>query len=408
MSLAGATQDEVRRHNLAALARFLHDHGSTSRSELVSHTGLNRSTVGGLIADLVSSGLVRETEPVGRGVGRPSYGVEPVRERAYVLAIDLRVDRAIVALVGFGGDVLHRREHAFRKGQQRADRIVRETVHVCHEVLAAAPQGSVLVGVGVGVPGLVRQPDGLVRFAPNLGWVDVPLGDLVADALGLSVPIVIGNDSDLGAVAERQRGSAVGASNVIYLSGQVGVGGGIVIDGRLLMGAQGYGGEIGHMRVNPRGRECRCGAVGCWETEIGEPAVALSSGSPAGTSVLRIIEAAAGGDKAARKGLRTVGTWLGVGVANLVNIFNPDVIVFGGSLREILPATRDAVDAAVEGALAAPAEHVVLALPALGDDSTLLGAAESAFAALLEDPLGVVAGGVHRESRGLADVASGL
>ncbi len=406
MSLAGATQDEVRRHNLAALARFLHDHGSTSRSELVSHTGLNRSTVGGLISDLVGAGLVRETEPVGKGVGRPSFGVEPVRERAHVLAIDLRVDRAIVALVGFGGDVLHRREHAFRKGQQNEARIVRETVEVCHEVLSAAPKGSVLVGVGIGVPGLVRQPDGLVRFAPNLGWVDVPLGDLFADALALSVPIAVGNDSDLGAVAERQRGSAVGASNVIYLSGQVGVGGGIVIDGRLLMGAQGYGGEIGHMRVNPRGRECRCGATGCWETEIGEPAVVASAGAAPGTTVVEVIEAADEGDKAARKGLRTVGAWLGVGVANLVNIFNPDVIVFGGSLREILPATRAAVDAAVRSALSAPAEHVVLALPALGDDSTLLGAAESAFASMLDDPLGAVTGLTRRESRGLADVST--
>lgn len=406
MSLAGATQDEVRRHNLAALARFLHDHGSTSRSELVSHTGLNRSTVGGLISDLVGAGLVRETEPVGRGVGRPSFGVEPVRERAYVLAIDLRVDRVIVALVGFGGDVLHQSEHTFRTGQRSEGRILRQTVEICHEVLSAAPRRSVLVGVGIGVPGLVRQPDGLVRFAPNLGWVDVPLGDQFADALALSVPIAVGNDSDLGAVAERQRGIAVGASNVIYLSGQVGVGGGIVIDGRLLMGAQGYGGEIGHMRVNPRGRECRCGAIGCWETEIGEAAFVLAAGMPSGTSVARVLEAAASGDKAARKGLRTVGGWLGVGVANLVNIFNPDVIVFGGSLREILPATREAVESAVRSALAAPAEHVVLALPALGDYSTLLGAAESAFASMLDDPLGAVSGPARRESRGLAGVGT--
>jgi predicted NBD/HSP70 family sugar kinase len=390
VSLAGATQDEVRRHNLAALARFLHDHGSTSRSELVSHTGLNRSTVGGLIADLVASGLVRETEPVASGVGRPSFGVEPVRERAYVLAIDLRVDRAIVALVGYGGAVLERSEHRFRKGQQREERILAHTVEAAHEVLAHAPRGGVLVGIGVGVPGLVRQPDGLVRFAPNLGWTDVPLGDHLAEALGLDVPIVVGNDSDLGAIAERQRGSAIGAANVIYLSGQVGVGGGIVIDGRLLMGAQGYGGEVGHMRVNPKGRECRCGAVGCWETEIGEPAVRLAAGADENAAVTAIVSAAADGDKAARKGLRTVGNWLGVGVANLVNIFNPDVVVFGGSLREILPVTRDSVEAALHGALMAPSEHVVLALPALGDDSTLLGAAEQAFAPLLDDPLGLL------------------
>lgn len=402
MSLAGATQDEVRRHNLAALVRFLHDHGSTSRSELVSHTGLNRSTVGGLLSDLVAADLVRETEPVGRGVGRPSYGVEPVATSAYVLAIDLRVDRTIAAIVGFGGEVLERREHRYRPGQQRETRIVAQLVDVCHELLRAAPREAVMVGVGVGVPGLVRQPDGLVRFAPNLGWVDVPLGEHLAGALGLSVPVVVGNDSDLGAIAERLRGSAVGAANVIYLSGQVGVGGGIVVDGSLMMGAQGYAGEVGHMRVNPRGRACRCGAIGCWETEIGEPALRLATHTPASMPVAEIVARAGAGDKVAARGLRTVGEWLGVGVVNLVNILNPDVVVFGGTLREILPAAREYVEAALSSALRAPGEHVVLALPALGDDSTLLGAAESAFAPLLDDPLGVIAAGRGRAGRGVA------
>ena len=406
MSLAGATQDEVRRHNLAALVQFLHDHGSTSRSELVSHTGLNRSTVGGLLSDLVAADLVRETEPVGRGVGRPSYGVEPIGDSAYVLAIDLRVDRTIVALVGFGGVVLERREHRYRKGQVREEKIVAQLVDVCQDLLRSAPDDAVMVGVGVGVPGLVRQPDGLVRFAPNLGWVDVPLGEHLADALGLSVSVVVGNDSDLGAIAERLRGSAVGAANVIYLSGQVGVGGGIVVDGSLMMGAQGYAGEIGHMRVNPRGRACRCGAIGCWETEIGEPAVRAATGSPDSMPVAEIVARAAAGDKAAAKGLRVVGDWLGVGVANLVNILNPDVVVFGGTLREILPAVRESVEEALSGALMAPGEHVVLALPALGDDSTLLGAAENAFAPLLDDPLGVIAAG--RGSRLAHATASSL
>jgi predicted NBD/HSP70 family sugar kinase len=402
VSLAGATQDEVRRHNLAALVRFLHDHGSTSRSELVSHTGLNRSTVGGLLSDLVAAELVRETEPVGRGVGRPSYGVEPIGTSAYVLAIDLRVDRTIAALVGFGGVVLERREHRYRKGQQREERIVAQLVEVCHDLLRAAPHDAVLVGVGVGVPGLVRQPDGLVRFAPNLGWVDVPLGEHLDRGLGLSVPVVVGNDSDLGAIAERLRGSAVGAANVVYLSGQVGVGGGIVVDGKLMKGAQGYAGEIGHMRVNPRGRACRCGAIGCWETEIGEPAVRLATHSPETMPVSEIVARAAAGDRVAARGLRTVGEWLGLGVANLVNILNPDVVVFGGTLREIVPATRESVEAALSSALRAPGEHVVLALPALGDDSTLLGAAESAFAPLLDDPLGNIAAGRARARRHLA------
>ncbi|HSN05880.1 MAG TPA: ROK family protein, partial [Candidatus Angelobacter sp.] len=192
------------------------------------------------------------------------------------------------------------------------------------------------------------------------------------------------------------------AANVVYLSGQVGVGGGIVVDGKLMKGAQGYAGEIGHMRVNPRGRACRCGATGCWETEIGEPAVRLATHSPDTMSVAEIVARAAAGDKVAARGLRTVGDWLGLGVANLVNILNPDVVVFGGALREIVPATRESVEAALSSALRAPGEHVVLALPALGDDSTLLGAAESAFAPLLEDPLGIIAAGRARARRPLA------
>jgi predicted NBD/HSP70 family sugar kinase len=389
VSLAGATQDEVRRHNLAALVRFLHDHGSSSRSELVSHTGLNRSTVGGLIADLEAVGLVRETEPVGRGVGRPSYGVEPVQERAYVLAIDLRVDRSIVALVGFGGAVLARREHRHKRGQER--RIVAQLAEACRAVLAEAPEGALGVGIGVGVPGLVRHADGLVRFAPNLGWTDVPLGELLATELGTGWPVQVGNDSDLGAIAERVRGAARGCSHVIYLSGQIGVGGGVIVDGRLLVGAGGYGGEVGHMQVNPKGRPCRCGSVGCWETEIGEAALRTAAGAAERSSAADIVAAAAAGDKAAAKAVRSAGRWLGVGVANLVNIFNPDVVVFGGALRDVLPATREAVLDRLATALPASAEHVVLALPALGDDSTLLGAAEVAFEPLLSDPLGTLA-----------------
>jgi len=214
--------------------------------------------------------------------------------------------------------------------------------------------------------------------------------------------VTIGNDSDLGAIAERLRGSARGAANVIYLSGQIGVGAGIVIDGSLLMGAQGYGGEVGHMRINPKGRECRCGSHGCWETEIGEPALRLAAHASDRETVQDIVARAAAGDKVAQKGLKRVGEWLGIGVGNLVNIFNPDVVVFGGTLREVLPATRDQVELMVAESLPAPREHVQLSLPALGGDSTLVGAAEAAFEPLLHDPLAVVGSVQRRVARALA------
>ena len=391
-TLAGATQDEVRRHNLGSLLRLLHVNGATSRSDLTALTGLNRSTVGALTTDLAEAGLVLERAPVGRGgAGRPSIVVGPHTERVHVLAMDVGVDHLIVARVGLGGEVLDRREVRQSRGDYETGRILRQVERLTRSVVAGAATDSVCVGIGAGVCGVVRHSDGLVRFAPNLGWVDVPFGQLLAERLATALPVTIGNDADLGAIAEHVRGAAAGARNVIFLSGEVGVGGGIILDGRLMSGAGGYGGEVGHMVVNPRGRLCRCGARGCWETEVGEDAVLVAAGLPDG-SIQDVLDAAEAGDRRARAGLRRVGYWLGVGIANLVNVFNPEVVVFGGVLRQLLPATEALVRAELARALAAPREQVRLALPGLGGDATLMGAAESAFATLLDDPLGTLAG----------------
>jgi len=246
------------------------------------------------------------------------------------------------------------------------------------------------VGIGVAVPGMVGGPAQLVRLAPNLGWVDVPLGLLLAAALDSSLPVAVGNEGDLGVVAEHLRGVAAGASHAIYLSGEVGIGGGIILGGRPLTGAGGYAGEVGHMTVNPTGRWCRCGRRGCWETEVGLDAVLRACGAPDG-ELADLLAAHAAGDRAVQDGVRAVGRWLGIGVANLVNVFNPEVIVFGGLTRAIFPVMERYVRAELAGALTAPRGQVRLELPGLGADSSLVGAAELAFAPLLSDPLGALA-----------------
>ena len=155
-----------------------------------------------------------------------------------------------------------------------------------------------------------------------------------------------------------------------------------------MMGAGGYGGEVGHMVVNPSGRSCRCGRRGCWETEIGEDAVliALGGGRRDDVDALLAPLTLRASDDAPE--LRRVARWLGLGLANLVNIFNPEVVVFGGLLRKILPLVEVHLREHFDTALVAPREQVRLALPGLGRDSALLGAAESVFAPLLADPLG--------------------
>ena len=387
-SLAGATQDELRRHNFGRLVGLLHVNGSMSRADLTRLTGLNRSTVGALTTDLALAGLVRERAPVGRGVGRPSIVVAPNSDGVFALAFDLRVERTVAAVVGLGGVVLARQEVRHSRRHTAPAEVLREVERLASGFLAEAPDGAVCVGVGVAIPGVVRHTDGLVRFAPNMGWVDVPIASLLRGLLATSLPNMIGNDADLGAISEHVRGVAMGASNVVFLSGEVGVGGGIILGGRPMTGAGGYGGEVGHMVVNPAGRSCRCGRRGCWETEVGEGAVliALGGGRRDDVDALLAPLTLRGTDDAPE--LRRVARWLGLGLANLVNIFNPEVVVFGGLLSKILPLVEAHLREHFDSALVAPREQVRLALPGLGRDSALLGAAESVFAPLLADPLG--------------------
>ena len=395
-----ATQDDVRRHNLARMLRYLHEGGAKSRSELVAFSGLNRSTVGVLVSELADVGLVYEGAGSPGQVGRPSLMVQPVAESAFVIAFDIRVERTIVAVVGLGGTVLLRKEQRHRRANYTPDAAVRNILTLTAHALESVPAGSAWVGIGIGVPGIVDHSDGRVRLAPNLGWVDVALGDLVRaaliDAFSASPAVFISNDADLGAIAEFARGVGARSRNLIYISGEVGIGGGIIIDGRVMSGAGGYGGEVGHMVVNPHGVLCRCGATGCWETEIGRDAVVRAAGlGGEQTEVADVIAAASAGDRRARVAIDEVGTWLGIGLTNLVNLFNPEVIVLGGHLRLLLPLVSGDVLRQLHFALPAAREQARVDVPALNGDSTLLGAAESAFERLLTDPIGELARAQH-------------
>lgn len=324
------------------------------------------------------------------GAGRPSITVEPNSDNVYVLALDIGVEHLTAIRIGLGGVVLDRRERRQTVGDYGVRRTLRRLERLVSELLAGAAREAVCVGIGVGVCGVVSTDDGVVRFAPNLGWVDVPLQDLLATSLATSLPIELGNDGDLGAIAEHLRGAGQGLSDLVFICGEVGIGGGIILGGHAVRGVGGYAGEIGHMSVNPRGRLCRCGRRGCWETEVGDEAVLLATGAPAGMTLDEVLNAYASGERWVQAGMRRVGRSLGFGVVNLVNIFNPELIVFGGTTRYIFAALEPMVRDVLAGALAAPGEQVRLELPALGDDATAVGAAEVAFRPLLHDPIGAL------------------
>ena len=390
----GQRSETVRRANLSAIIRGLHDAGPMSRSQIVAATGLTRTAIGGLVGELVAARLVQEAPAVRQGTpGRPSPVVGIVRDRAVVLAIETLVDSLSVASVGLDGRVIVQERVTRARDERSVDAVVAHIASMAAAVRARTP--APIVGVGVAVAGVVRRSDGQVAMAPNLGWIDEPFGERLAAALALNVPVTVANDADLGALAEHLRGAGVGVNDLIYVSGEVGVGGGAIVGGRPLDGLAGYGGEIGHLPVNPGGSPCRCGSIGCWETEVGEGALLSLAGlSPdAGRAGIDLVlREAQAGNQVAVAALEHVGRWLAVGLAALVNILNPQLIVLGSMHGRIYPAIRHTVEAGLSArALPAPRALVRIVPATLGADAPLIGAAELALEPILVDPAGFMA-----------------
>ena len=387
----GQRSETVRRANLGAIVRELHAHGALSRSELVARTGLTRSAIRSLVGELVHAGLAAEGPATRLGTpGRPSPVVRLVAGSAVVVALDIAVDSLAAAIVGLGGRTLARVRIERSREHSSVDEIAADLTGLARTVLGRRPAAEPVVGIGVAVVGVVRRSDGVVSMAPNLGWRDIPLGERLARALDLSVPISVANEADLGTLAELRRGAAVGADDLVYISGEVGVGGGVIVGGRPLTGVAGYAGEVGHMPVNPEGAPCRCGSVGCWETEVGEDALLVRAGlMPGGgrAAVDAVLREAAAGSATAQAALDHVGTWLGLGLASLVNLLNPQLIVLGGRFGRMYPFVTRALHAELDRRTLPAARSLVTVIPtSLGVDAPLLGAAELALEPLLADP----------------------
>jgi predicted NBD/HSP70 family sugar kinase len=382
----------LRRRNLSTVLGHVHLSGPTSRSQLASRTGLNRSTIADLVGELSALGLVVERRSAkSAGPGRPSPVVSANPEGAVVLAIELAVDSIAVATIGLGGHLYNRVRIDRPRGRFSPSETVEDAVKLAEPLLASVPVKHHFAGVGVAVVGLTRRADGFVHLAPNLGWRDVPLGEMLAGRLGVEVPISVANEADLGALGEHRRGVRPGVPNLLFVSGEVGIGVGVILGGNPGLGAAGYAGEAGHTLINPAGVRCRCGATGCWETEAGEGALLRQIGSSAGpggrASIDHVIALADSGDPQVLAAVDTVGGWLGLGIGDLINLFNPELVVLGGMYARLHPQLRDAIEEGVQRrVLAAPRSMVEIVPTALGIDAPLIGAAELALSAVIENP----------------------
>jgi glucokinase len=268
------------------------------------------------------------------------------------------------------------------------------TMETIYGLAADLATGSEPAGVGVGAAGMVDFAAGTMRSAPNLAWKEIPIRDLVADRTGL--PCILDNDANAAAWGEYRFGAANGYRHALVVTVGTGIGGGIIADGKLFRGAHGFAAEIGHIIVEPGGPLCGCGNNGCWEqvasgravARLGQELVDLRKGSAIARLVgdgpvtgKHVSEAAREGDAAAVHIFDEVGRRLGEGIAGLVNILDPEVVVVGGGVAEegdlLLAPTRRAFVGAVEAPEHRP--EVPLLSAALGGESGAIGAAALAL-----------------------------
>lgn len=341
----------VRQINLSVILNHLRENAPVSRAVLAEMTGLNKTTVSSLVAELIERQFVHEigleAARTGRSAGRLGMLLTLNPAAGCIVSAEIGVDFISVICTNFAPDVIWHHEETIdpEKGQ---DEIIQRTLALLNLAVAAGlQQCNALLGIAIGVPGLVDIKSGTLLFAPNLQWRNTPLRDLLQDSF--DVPLIVTNEASMAALGEHYFGAARGYDEVLYISAGVGLGGGIVNHGRVYSGVTGFGGEFGHMTADPNGELCNCGNRGCWETLVSQRALyryvreSIKQGYPSllpqlagqslnGLSVAMIANAAEAGDPAALHALDCLGHYLGIGIASLVNALNPELVVFGGIL----------------------------------------------------------------------------
>jgi predicted NBD/HSP70 family sugar kinase len=362
----------IKKINTAIVLEAVLKTAPLSRAQISELTGLNKATVSSLVQDLIDSHLVVEIGP-----GESSGGRKPVMllfngSAGYAVGIDLGVNYIRGVLTDLEGNVVTGRELTLKA---HAVEDVLPILTECIEALIAAmpdsPYG--LVGIGIGVPGIVND-QGDVLFAPNLAWTQVPLESMIEERFG--VPVTIDNEANAGAQGEQKFGAGRGISHQIYVSVGIGIGTGIILGKELYKGASGFSGELGHLSIEMNGRPCRCGNQGCWELYASENALLEAAATLGFTDLESLLSAAGGGDERVIALFRHIGECLGTGIANIVNVFNPDVVIIGNRMSRAETWIGDTVREAVSRrTLSYHRERLRILFAELSEQSAVRGAA---------------------------------
>ena len=383
---------DVRRSNLAlvlgAIAGF--PAGTRpSRAQVAAATGLTKASVSSLVLDLLEAGIIREIGLNPQGRGRPGVGLELNPGRA-VMGMEINVDYISAAVVDLAGNVLIREvKERDNRNSAAAPVLAALAVLAARVRSAAGEQGVEVLGGGLAVPGLVDPARARVLTAPNLGWLDLDLelGALLPEA---PLGVELFNEANAAALAEL-RYRPDGASNFLFVSGEVGVGGGIVMGSELFTGPGGHAGEVGHVVVDPDGRQCSCGGTGCLETVAGQDAIFAASGQApdagsrsAGMSAL--LQALEAGEPRAVAAVERAGRSLGIALASTARVVNIYSVVLGGHFAVLEPWLRGPLLESLRKYAPGKYASGQVMVSAVGEAGALLGSAGSVIRSLVEAP----------------------
>jgi len=399
-----ADQALVREINLSLVLRYVHNEAPVSRAQIAATTGLNKSTVSSLVDELLERRLIHEIGINAGGTGRPATLLEINPQAGGIIGIELGVDFVAVALTDFAGKIVWRKDTSADPSQTQ-DRVIAETLQLAGQAIAASRDRDLnILGLGVATPGTVDLKEGILIFAPNLHWRNVPLKKIYTENTGLKV--FVENDANAAALGEHLFGAARRCTDFIFVFAGVGIGSGLFLNGQLYRGKNGYAGEIGHSPIiaGPTQAPCHCGNRGCWETYANQYSIIqraqarlevkrnsiiprLMAEQGASLSIAIIKQAADEGDIEALESFAEAGTAMGQGFAALVNMFNPEKIFMGGPLsfagKYMLPSIQQAI---LRHALPETSHQVEILLSSFGPDASLIGATSIVVHDILQNP----------------------
>jgi len=402
-----ADQALVRELNLSLVLRFIHNEAPVSRSQIAHATGLNKSTVSSLVGDLLERQLVYETGMNSVGTGRPATLLEINPKAGGIIGIELGVDFIAVVLADIKANILWREFVTINPNDVQEYNIAK-ILELTDKAIDICKNHSLhLLGIGLSAPGTVDLKQGVLVFAPNLQWRNVPFRKIFLEHSGLDV--YVENDANAAAIAEHLFGVARKCKDFIFVVDSIGIGGGLFLNGTLYRGKDGFAGEIGHSPIvaEPYQNPCHCGKLGCWETYANQyslihrvqkrlddkhdsiiPTLMVEQNTPLSISIIK--QAADATDREALEALAETGVALGLGFASLIDVFNPEKIILGGLLSSVgkylLPSIKETT---TKQALSDVSPKAEIMLSSFETDAILIGAVSIVVDDILSNPTSI-------------------